>query len=113
MSQATADIVTATGDSISFTYTPQAGGLTRLVAGSLFVNATNAFTVLPVAGNTARISAPPGVPAADSIVQLTLFLGPVTETGSLSFSINGGASVAFFKDRPLFNPMIEVDLFGK
>ena len=113
MSQATADIVVNTGDSIKFTFTPQAGGLTKLVAASVTVVATGAFSALTVAANSTSIAAPPGAPAADSIIQLALLLGPTTETGSVSYSVNGGASVDFFVDRPFFNPIIEIDLFGK
>ena len=113
MSQSTADIVVNKGDSIKFTFTPQAGGLTSLVAASLTIVATGAFSTLTVAGNSISLAAPPGAPAADSILQLALLLGPTTETGSLSYAINGGASVNFFVNRPFFNPIIEIDLFGK
>lgn len=113
MSQATADIVVNKGDSIQFTFTPQAGGLTSLVAASLTVVATGAYSTLAVAANKTSIAAPPGAPAADSILQLVLLLGPNTETGSLSYAVNGGASVNYFVNRPFFNPIIEIDLFGK
>ena len=113
MSQATADIVANTGDSIQFTFTPQAGGLTSLSAASLTAVASGAFSALTVAANSTSIATPPGMPADDSILQLVLLLGPDTETGSLSFSINGGSSKDFFVDRPFFNPIIEIDLFGK
>jgi hypothetical protein len=113
VSQATADIVVIAGDSIQFTFTPQAGGLTRLSAASLTVVATGAFSTLTVAANSTSIAAPPGVPAADAILQLVLLLGPNTESGSLSYSVSGGASVDFFVNRPFFNPIIEIDLFGK
>lgn len=113
MSQTTADIVVNAGDSIMFTFTPQAGGLTKVVAASLTVVATTAFSSLTVAANSSSIAAPPGAPAADSILQLVLLLGPDTETGSLSYTVNGGPSVNFFVDRPFFNPIIEIDLFGK
>ena len=43
MSQATADIVVNTGDSIPFTFTPQANGLTSLVAASLTVVASESL----------------------------------------------------------------------
>jgi hypothetical protein len=113
VSQATADIVVNKGDSIQFTFTPQTGGLTSLVAASLTVVTTSAFSTLTVAANSASIAAPPGAPAGDSIVQLALLLGPSTETGSLSYAVNGGASVNFLMNRPFFNPIIEIDLFGK
>jgi hypothetical protein len=113
MSQATADIVVNTGDSIQFTFTPQAGGLTSLVTASLTVVATMASSALTVAANSTSIAAPPGAASADSILQLTLRLGPTSETGSLSYTVNGGASVDYFVDRPLFNPIIQIDLFGK
>jgi hypothetical protein len=90
VSQATADIVINKGDSIQFTFTPQSGGLASLVAASLTVVATGKFSTLTVAGNIAAISAPPGAPGADFILQLALLLGPNTETGSLSYAINGG-----------------------
>jgi hypothetical protein len=113
VSQTTADIVVNKGDSIAFTFTPQAGGLTTLAGASLTVVSSGAFSTLPVTGNSTSIAAPPGVPAGDSILQLVLLLGPATETGSLSYSVNGGASVNYFTNRPFFNPIIEVDLFGK
>jgi hypothetical protein len=113
MSQATADIVVNKGDSIQFTFTPQSGGLTSLSAASLTVVATSVFSTLTVAANSTSIAAPPGAPVGDSIVQLVLLLGPSTETGSLEFVVNSGASVNFFVNRPLFNPIIEIDLFGK
>lgn len=114
MSQATADIVVNTGSSIQFTYTPQAGGgLTSLVAASLTVVATGAYSALTVAANSASVAAPPGVPASDSILQLVLLLSPSTESGSLSYKVNGGASVDYLVNRPFFNPIIEIDLFGK
>lgn len=113
MSEGSADIVANAGDSVTFTFTAQAGGLTRAVTASLFVNATGDFTELPVVGNVTTMTPPNGVPAGDSIVQITLFLGPQRETGSLSISVNRGASVDFFQDRPLFTPIVEIDLFGK
>jgi hypothetical protein len=113
MSQATADIVVNAGDSIQFTFTPQAGGLTSLVAASLTVVSTGAYSALTVAGNSTSVAAPPGAPAADSILQLVLLLGPNTESGSLAYSEKGGASKNYFVNRPLFNPIIEIDLFGK
>jgi hypothetical protein len=113
VSQATADIVVNKGDSIQFTFTPQAGGLTSLVAASLTVVATSVYSTLTVATNKTSIAAPPGAPAADSILQLVLLPGPSTETGSLSYAVNGGASVNYFVNRPFFNPIIEIDLFGK
>ena len=113
MSEATADIVLNKGDSIQFTFTPQTGGLTTLAAASLTVVASGAYSALTVTANSTSIAAPPGAPAADSILQLVLLLGPNTETGSLSYAISGGASVNFFVNRPFFNPIIEIDLFGK
>ena len=113
MSQATADIVVTTGDSIKLTFTPQSGGLTTLVAASLTVVATGAYSTLAVAANSTSVVAPPGSPAGDSILQLALLLSPNTETASLSYAVNGGASVDYFTNRPLFNPIIEIDLFGK
>jgi len=113
VSQATADIVVDVGDSVEFTFTPEAGGLTSLSTASVLVVATDIQSALAVAANRATIAAPPGAPVSDSIVQLVLLLGPTAETGSLSFKVNGGASTDFFVDRPLFSPIIQINLFGK
>lgn len=113
MSQATADIVVNKGDYIQFTFTAQTGGLTTLAAASLTVVATGAYSALTVTANSASIAAPPGAPSADSILQLVLLLGPDTENGSLSYAVNSGTSVDYFLNRPIFNPIIEIDLFGK
>lgn len=113
MSQTTADIIVNAADSIQFTFTPQAGGVTSLAAASLTVVASGDYSALTVAGNSTSIPGPPGAAAADSILQLVLLLAPDTETGSLSYKINGGASVDYFVNRPFFNPIIEIDLFGK
>jgi hypothetical protein len=113
VSQATADIVVNTGDSIEFIFVPQAGGLTSLSTASVLVVATDIQSALSVAANNASFAAPPGAPASDSIIQLILLLGPTAETGSLSFKVNGGPSTDFFVDRPLFNPIIQINLFGK
>ena len=109
MSQATADIVVNSNDSVQFTFTAEAGGLTKLVGASVTLVATTAFQTLTVTGNTTTVK----VPSEDSILQLALLLGPDTENCDLTYSVNNGASVDFFDNRPLFNPIIEVDLFGK
>jgi hypothetical protein len=113
MSLATADIVVNTGDAIQFTFTPETGGLSSLSAASLTVVVSSAYSTLTVAANSTSITAPPGAPAADSVLQLVLLLSPNTETGSLSYSVNGGASADYYVDRPFYNPIIEIDLFGK
>jgi len=109
MSVDSADFVANTGDTIVFKFTPQANGFAFWSGASLTEEGSGAFTKLNVVANSATFK----LPKDDSFVQVAIVDGPVPEIGSLSFTVNGGASTDLWTNRPLFRMPGAFFGFGK
>jgi hypothetical protein len=97
MSASTADFVAKTGDTIKFSFTPQANGLAFLAGASLTVESTGNFTQLAAANNQTSFS----LPQSDSFVQVVVVDGPIPERGTLAYTVNGGQSKELWSNRKL------------
>jgi hypothetical protein len=99
MSAASADFVATTGDTIQFTFTPQPGGFAYFAGASLTVQSSGSYTALTVTGNNTSFK----LPKDDSFIQIAIVDGPVPENGTLSYSVNGAASIDLWTNRQLFH----------
>lgn len=96
-SAALADFTAAAGATIQLTFTPLSGGNAYLAGASLTVQISGDYTALTVKNNQTSFS----LPKDDSFVQIAIVDGPVPETGSLSYSVNGAANIDLWTNRPL------------
>jgi hypothetical protein len=98
-SAALADFTANSGDTIQFTFTPQPNGFAFLAGASLTVLSTTpkTTTALTVVSNQISFKLPQG----DSRVRIVIIDEPDPEQGSLSYTVNGGASIDLWTNRPL------------
>jgi hypothetical protein len=99
MSAASADFVAATGDTIQFIFTPQTNGFAYFAGASVTVESSGDYTALAVANNNTSFK----LPKDDSFIQIAIVDGPVPESGTLSYSVNGAASIDLWTKRPLLH----------
>jgi hypothetical protein len=97
MSAASADFVANTGDTIQFTFTPQANGFAYFAGASVTVESSGAYTALTVTANQSSFK----IAKDDSCIQIAIVDGPVPEKGTFSYSVNGAASIDLWTNRPL------------
>ena len=98
MSQDTADFTGKTGAKVVFTFTPHPDGFAYLSGASLSEEdlIPQKYTPLDVANNTTEFD----LPKDNSFIQLAIVDGPRPETGTVSYTVDDGASTVLWPDKP-------------
>lgn len=107
MSEATANIVAKTGDSVTFTFTPQANGYANLAGAALFDPAGKQLQQWQ-GQNVIQFQAANG----SSSLVLAYLDGPIPETWNLSYTTAGNTTQLFFPGLSIQNAPSALRVFG-